>query len=704
VNCYYCDKPLNNDRVRDHDHLTGKYRGAAHNWCNLQARKDKFVPVFFHNLSHYDAHLFIKQLTTKLEERQVKLLAKSSEDYISFQFGCLRFLDSFRFLSGSLDNITKSMTDKDFKLTRLFYPDDDKFKLLRKKGSVPYSFYTSFETFNETTLTHDMFYNDLKNEMEPESVYKQAKEIWDHFNIQNHGQFLDLYLKTDVLLLADLFERFRSVNIKHFNIDPCHCYSAPGLTWQAGLKYTNINLELLTEIDTLLFFEKAIRGGVSGIMGDRYFKPDKDHKLLYVDANNLYGWAMMEPHPMGMFKTTIPENLDLKDFKNRVLSIDDNSPIGYYFEVDLKYPDHIKFKTKNMPYCPEQIIVPDEWLSDYQRSRKPTTPPTQKLLLTQNNKKKYILHYRLLKFYLQQEMVLEKVHKIVSFQQSNWLRPYIDFNTKQRTVAETAFEKDFFKLMNNSYYGKTCEDIRKRKNVYLISKNTGRSRDLHNKPNFENNKIISEDLEVVMLKRTSFKFNKPIYIGATVLELSKLLMYEFYYNVLQPHFGEKNMELLYMDTDSFILKIKTQDLTNDLNDLKEHFDFSNYPKDHKLYSAANTKVPGKFKVELGGDEMTEFIALRSKMYAYKTAKSESKKLKGIAKNVVKKCITFQDYKNCLFQNLYYKHKMRTLKSKDHEMYVQEIFKKSLTPFDDKRYIFDNGIETIPHGFESLYFI
>ena len=168
----------------------------------------------------------------------MKILPQTSEGYISFQFGCLRFLDSLRFLQSGLDNATKSMVDDDFKITKMFYPNEADFKLLRKKGSIPYAFYNSFHSFNETSLTHEMFFDNLKNAMEPESTFKKSKELWDYFKIRNHGEFIDLYLKTDVLLLADLFERFRSANLKHFSIGPCHCYSTPGLTWQAGLKHT----------------------------------------------------------------------------------------------------------------------------------------------------------------------------------------------------------------------------------------------------------------------------------------------------------------------------------------------------------------------------------------------------------------------------------------------------------------------------------
>ena len=698
--CYYCDKRSDGKMVRDHDHYSGKFRGAAHNYCNLMGKHANFVPIFFHNLSHYDAHLFIKTLVKKTLCRKtkgsrMKLLPKTAEEYISFQFGCLRFLDSFRFLQSSLDNITKSMTDDDFKITRQFYPDNDDFKLLRKKGAVPYSFYTSHKSYEEETLREDMFFNDLKNEMEPASVYERARETWDHFKIQNHGQFIDLYLKSDVLLLSDLFEKFRAVNLNYFQIDPCHCYSAPGLTWQAGLKYTAINLELLTEVDSFLLFEKAIRGGISGVMGRRYFKADDQHKLLYIDANNLYGWAMMQMLPESDFKV-YEEIPDIT--KEDILSITEKSQLGFFFEVDLEYPEEIKLKSLNFPYCPESLFIPYEELSDYQKSLlgDEKRPKVEKLILTQNPKKNYIVHYRMLQFYLEQGMVLTKIHNVISFKQRGWLGKYIDFNTKQRMVAKTDFEKDFFKLMNNAFYGKTCENIRKRKDVELVTDPQVALR-MHANPKFDSEAIFDEDLSAVMMRKTSMVFNKPIYIGATVLELSKLLMYKFYYETLQPYFKAENLELLYLDTDSFVLKIKTDDLTKDLTALKEHFDFSNYPKDHPLYDTNKKKVPGFFKDELAGEEMIEFIALKSKMYAYKTKEEEVKKLKGISKHVVKTGITFDDYYQSLVDKKTWSHSMRVLRSNRHSMCIEEVNKRSLNSFDDKRYILDGGISTVPYG-------
>jgi hypothetical protein len=197
----------------------------------------------------------------------------------------------------------------------------------------------------------------------------------------------------------------------HFNIDPCCCYSAPCLTWQAGLKFTNIELDLLPNIDLILFFEGCIRGGIYGVMGSRYAKTDDEYKLLYVDANNLYGWAVMESQPYGGFKcwrteTETEEAIVLKMLE--ILTLSDDNPTGYFLEVDLEYPDEIKTLSKNFPYCPEKLFIPDGELSEYQRRvlGDKKRPKVEKLILTQKNKYNYAVHYIMLKFYLKQGMIL----------------------------------------------------------------------------------------------------------------------------------------------------------------------------------------------------------------------------------------------------------------------------------------------------------
>jgi hypothetical protein len=280
------------------------------------------------------------------------------------------------------------MKDEEFKITRNYYPDVDNFQLLRMKGAVPYSFYSSFDSFNVTTLTYEMFYNDQKDALEPEETYLKASEIWDHFKCRDHREFINLYLKSDVMLLADCFEKVRDFIMKNYMLGPCHCYSVPGLTWQAGLKFTGTKLDLLDNIDDILFFEKAIRGGISGVMGSRYAKADDEYKLLYVDANNLYGWAMAEMMPLKNFKSYIP---DKELTKEEIFSIPDDSWIGYFLEVDLDYPENIKFKTINMPFCHENIFIEDEDLSPYQLNllKGKKRPKVNKLILSQTDKKNY---------------------------------------------------------------------------------------------------------------------------------------------------------------------------------------------------------------------------------------------------------------------------------------------------------------------------
>jgi hypothetical protein len=218
-------------------------------------------------------------------------------------------------------------------------------------------------------------------------------------------------------------------------------------------------------------------------MGSRYANADEDHKLLYIDANKLYAWAMMEYQPYGGFDVIIP---DREITKEEILSWEDEHEIGFFLEVDLDYSEEIQFKNKNFPFCPQSIFIEEEDSSSYQRNlilsraelaaqdrgtklNTEATAKTENLILTQTDKKNYIVHYRMLNVYLQQGMILKKVHKLIVFKQSNWLKTYIEFNTKQRMTATTYFEKDFFKLMSNAFYGKTCEDIRKRKEVHLVT-------------------------------------------------------------------------------------------------------------------------------------------------------------------------------------------------------------------------------------------
>ena len=260
------------------------------------------------------------------------------------------------------------------------------------------------------------------------------------------------------------------------------------------------------------------------------------------------------------------------------------------------------------------------------------------------------MHIKSLKQALNHELKLKKVHRIFEFNQEAWLKPYIERNTELRKLAKNDFEKDLFKLMNNSVFGKTMENIRKHRDIKLVTTDKKKSK-LVSEPNYYTINCISEDLPIIEMNKTKVKMNKPIYLGLSISEISKILMYEFWYDYMKPKYGN-NVKLCYMDTDSFIMNIKTEDFYKDIaNDVEKRFDTSNYEVDRPLPTGKDKKVIGLIKDELGGKIITEFVTLRPKTYSYLTDDcKEDEKAKGTKKCVIKRMIKFNDYKNCLLKD------------------------------------------------------
>ena len=245
------DNPEKNWKVHDHCHYTGLYRGAAHNNCNLKYKIPKHIPIVFHNLSGYDAHLFIRQLGEKFQRKDIGVIAENKEKYISFNVKVdvqlemngkpvtkkieLRFIDSFRFMASSLDKLASNLSDNQCKNLQWFYQEE--FKLMRRKGVYPYEYMDSWERFEETKLPpKKAFYSKLYMEDISNKDYEHAQQVWNIMDKKTLGSYHDVYLKTDVLLLADIFENFRDMCLEHFQLDPAHFYTVPGLAWIAALK------------------------------------------------------------------------------------------------------------------------------------------------------------------------------------------------------------------------------------------------------------------------------------------------------------------------------------------------------------------------------------------------------------------------------------------------------------------------------------
>jgi hypothetical protein len=246
------------------------------------------------------------------------------------------------------------------------------------------------------------------------------------------------------------------------------------------------------------------------------------------------------------------------------------------------------------PLAPESFEVKPNMLSSYQqellKDLNLLDTSTRKLVPNLKKKNDYVIHYRNLQLYLSLGMKVTKVHEVLAFQQDPWLRKYIDFNTKMQKAAKNGFEKDFYNLMNNSVFGKTMENLRKRVDIQLINREQ-RLLKVTAKPGFKSFKIFNDDLASVELTKQNLILNRPIYVGS-ILELSKVLMYDFHYNHIKSRYGGK-AELLFTDTDSLCYNIFTDDLYNDMEQDKDKFDFSDYPSDHFLHVTTNKKVLGK---------------------------------------------------------------------------------------------------------------
>ncbi|XP_070526950.1 uncharacterized protein [Cardiocondyla obscurior] len=538
AHCHVCEKPFAADdtRVRDHCHLTGRYRGPAHSNCNINYMDSNCIPIVFNNLSGYDAHFIIKEISTAYDG-SVELLPITKEKYISF-------------------------------------------------------------TKNVKSTTDDR--NDY---------------IWQQFSIQTLGEYSDLYLKTDVLLLADIFENFRDSCITSYKLDPAYYYTLPGFTWDAMLKHTNIEFELLTDIDMVMFIERGIRGGLSQCSGryahanNKYMQSYNSLKpstyLMYFDVNNLYGWAMCQPLPYADFQYVD----DASNFD--VINVPLDSPDGYILEIDLEYPQKLHDEHVDLPFCPTRD--------------KPPGKRQDKLLATLCDKKRYIIHYRNLQQCIRHGLHVTKIHRVLQFKQSPWLRVYIELNTKFRTLAKNDFEKNLYKLMNNAVFGKTMENVRNHVDVRLVTHWEGRfgAEALIAKPNFHSRSIFAENLVAIEMHKLAVKFNKPIYVGMCILDISKTCLYEFHHEHMQPLYHNK-CKIMYTDTDSLIYHIECDDVYEIMKHNINKFDTSDYAIDN-VYGLprVNKKVPGLMKDENNGAIMTEFVGLRAKMYALRV---EGKKI------------------------------------------------------------------------------
>ena len=770
-NCEFCSSPFGSThiKVRDHCHLTGKYRRALCSSCNLNHKTEYNIPLYFHNARGYDNN-YVFKLLKQYEAYGLKILNTNSQTTmlikmdkyanLPYKYGeeqkqrkiSFHVKDSLQIMSSSLDTLLKNLPH-DQKYYQLDYiktaykhinmNDEGMLDLLLGKGVFPYSYFDSPAKLRETSLpSKDLWYDCLKQDDIKQEDYDKACRVWNTLKCETFKDYHDFYLNMDVLGLADVLQAQRMKLHKTHKLDICHYCSFPSFSYDAWLvdRKDQKPLETLQEQEQYEFFESQKRGGFTCSMKRRSkannkhtrhaakLLTDKDAKMdegkegdkwiLYTDANNLYGWAMCKKLPYADFKWVKSKGAQghtVEETEEMIVNYDPESDTGYVIEVDLEYPSELHDKHWDFPLAPYNRPVKTEELSDYQKNvlGEEKHAETSKLIADFKDRVKQGYHIEYLQFLIKHGLKLKKVHRMISFKQDYIMKSYIDKNSALRAKAENDFDKGLYKLANNSLYGKTMENVRDRlemknmpynktkivdgKKVPMTEEEIKTNIAKHqSNPFFKYHSIDLKSSKLLQFKQKKATLDKPVYTGSQILDYSKLLMSKFFYETLIPHFGRENVTMAYTDTDSFVLEITTKDLDEELAKLSADFDFSNYPTTHELHDVNNKKVPGKFKDELAGD-VTEFIGLRAKCYAYSTIKkNDDNKAKGIARSV-SKTLHLDAYRDTLESHKKHVVTINSFEKRDHQIYTTRGQKIALSAFDDKRYICDDGITTKAYG-------
>ena len=738
--CHICKKALawNSDTnypVRDHNHMKEKYnfRGAACNNCNRNYfERTKKVPAMAHNLTGYDLNLFLRDLVKRMDN--INIIPENIEKFKAVFTESFIFLDSFSFLSTSLEKLAANLKNsgvEKFKRLKKEFPEH--FQLLLDKGVYFYDYAKSYSIFSETELPpKEAFYSTLKEEGISDSDYDRARNVYKATGCETLLDYMLLYVKQDAVILCDIFENFRDLCMEYYGLDCSHYMSLPGFSWDAMLKKTGVKLELITDLDMYTFIEENLRGGVTTV-NHRYFKANNKYLddynpflptsfIQYIDANNLYGASMSMKIPTGNFRWLTKQDISEIDVKN----IDSEGDTCFILEVDLEYPASLHDYHNDYPLAVERKVIREEQLSDYNldflKVRNEKFTPSTKLCPDLKNKQKYVCSLKNIQLYLEHGLILKSIHRVLAADQSDFVKPYIDFNSMKRQQAKSNFEKDFFKFANNSIYGKFIESLRNRTNVEVV-KDEKRARKLTSKPQFIGFQILDEDITVVQTKKRTLTLNKPIACGFSVLENAKNIMGSFWYDVLKPKYGDK-IRLLLSDTDSFIYGVYTEDAYQDLFNIKHLMDLSGYNQSTalgKFADQSNKKIPGKFSDEKPTEIISEVISLKPKMYSILTEKLICKTggtesghkclanckrggsitAKGISKTA-QKGISHEDYRMVLDSKATTMATIKTIRSLNHKLFSISIRKRGLSCFDDKKHILEDGVRTLSYGHYKLH--
>lgn len=697
--------------------------------------RDKMY-VYFHNAMGYDANFILRYVMKHKPKWSISLLMKTSSRMQSMRcvfYPCagkrkkkeIIIGDTFHFLTLSLDRIVSSIRKDDpainklnfpkfFKQFNLIYPmgDIEMHDIVLHKNLFPYKFFnevsklmTSFDDFEkifEPNPENLKYFSETVTVEQLEANLPEFKKICEQYNVQTALDYHNIYLLCDVMELSDVFMKMRDTLHETHHIDVTDYVGMPAASWSAFLRF-NPSLRLPMYKNTIFaeFFSSMTRGGVTSAPL-RYAKADSKHSIIYLDVNGLYPFVMQKYlYPTGTFrwKHWNKSGDGVTEFFTRYIYKKlEREHRGACLCVDLHMPDEMKDWCDQFPFAPDHKVVKDEFFDEsgemYAFLKKwskanngEMMKPFIGLVGTLEDKKEYGVHWKLLKWYVDHGMIIKKIHFMIEFDESDYLKDYVQLNISIRNTRSDELGKMVYKLMGNSIYGKTFESpfnrctyevVRNREKLSGMLEEGGIAAII---PIDKDNCIVKLDAEKVIL-------NKPTYIGACVTEYAKLHMYELFYDKLMRVFPE--MKLVYTDTDSFIVMVEHEEGME--------------PK--RLFEFIDSKCPGLFgkiggqvKSETGEDDLIdEVIALRSKLYAYKTTKGKiGKRAKGTTAAAQETQLDWETYKQALFElKSVETHNMQFVR-KGFKISTVEMVKQSISVNDGKRYICEDGVHTLAWG-------
>lgn len=683
--CVACNEPFDTylDKVRDRDLITNKFRASSCGPCNsrLQLNKYTTIPVLIHGFHKFESHLITEQFNKNGEHEDIDISVIPSGtkgSFSSITLGRFRFLDSKKFVD---DDLSKWVQTIKGNTTTQHFP------ILSEHHNIS----------PKPAPRIDPQHKNLHKRLEDRNEWAITNKV------RTNLEYLKLSTEIDVLLLADCFTYYRKNLHDVTGLDPIHYYGYPGFSYDVLFKVTNQEIQLLSDRDMFEFFERQKRGGISGV-GLRHAKANNKYMIDYDpkkptsfnthdDFNSQYAKCMMMPLPTKNFIWTEEfANLTLEQSIDKINNIPDDNTHGYTFEVDVSFPLALHDKFDELPPLSDKKTVSVEEYSDY-HCQFELPKPSEKLMQTLEDKKNYVIDYRYLKFVLSLGMKLDKVHRVLKYEQSPWMKPFIDKFAKLRGETDNDFMKALYKGMLVAPFGKTFEDVRRYKDFKFVT--TPKQLHKHTKmPRFAGNMMyFHDDLIGFQMGKKKVLLNKPIYLGVTIMDLSKIMLMDYHYNYIKKLYPGSKSRMLKVETDALAYNIQTEDIYQDrIGD--DQFDFSAYPKDHPCYNSHNKKVPGKMSDEWKNRICTEYIALMARTNVallkdpHQKEYETTMKTKGLPKSFARNALRFENFKHALeHDEKQYLHFHR-IGIKHNKLVTREHKMVSLTGFDNKRFALD----------------